>query len=213
LNYLIEDLFDAMRISLGKVRLELRESRIQDIAREALTAIQPTVAAKKLRISTDISEGIPPFMADSRRLHQVVSNLLNNAVKFTREGGSITLRVRRRDHTVECLVSDTGQGIERKFLPFVFDRFRQAKRSNKIHAAGLGLGLAIVREIVDLHGGSVEVLSEGIDKGTTFIVRLPLRKIHGRSEKWTVSAKRARPANSEKRVQNIRNNSDVRKAV
>ena len=78
-------------------------------------------------------------------------------------------------------MSDTGQGIERKFLPFVFDRFRQAKRSNKIHAAGLGLGLAIVREIVDLHGGSVEVLSEGIDKGTTFIVRLPPTRSSSRS--------------------------------
>jgi signal transduction histidine kinase len=110
-------------------------------------------------------------------------------------------------------VSDTGQGIERKFLPFVFDRFRQGKRSGKTHASGLGLGLAIVREIVELHGGSVSALSEGTDKGTTFIVRLPLRKIQDRPEKWTVTARLPRPVKSEKRVQNIRNNSDVRKAI
>src|SRR5207253_2696081 len=125
LNYLIEDLFDAARIASGKLRLESSEMRIQDVAREALTAIQNSLESKKLRITTDISEAIPPLMADSRRLHQVLMNLLNNAVKFTPGGGSIALQVRRRDDTVECIVSDTGKGIERKFLPFVFERFRQ----------------------------------------------------------------------------------------
>jgi signal transduction histidine kinase len=183
LNYLVEDLFDAARITSGKLRLELGEIRIQDVAREALAAIQHAVESKKLRISTDISEAIPPFMADAHRLQQVLMNLLNNAVKFTPGGGSIALRIRRFNDNVECIVSDTGKGIERKFLPFVFERFRQEHRSSKVHAAGLGLGLAIVREIAELHGGSIEAWSEGYDKGSTFILRLPLRRRRPRAGK------------------------------
>jgi len=182
LNYLVEDLFDAARITSGKLRLELGAIRIQDVAREALAAIQHAVESKKLRISTDISEAIPPFTADARRLQQVLMNLLNNAVKFTPGGGSIALRVRRCNDNVECIVSDTGKGIERKFLPFVFERFRQEHRSSKVHAAGLGLGLAIVREIAELHGGSIEAWSEGSDKGSTFILRLPMRRRRARRE-------------------------------
>src|SRR5262249_6857163 len=154
LNYLINDLFDTARISSGKLRLERADVRIQDVAREALTALQPTLETKKLRISTDISEAIPPFLADARRLQQVLANLLNNAAKFTPEGGCVAITVRRRGDSVECVVSDTGKGIERKFLPFVFDKFRQENRSSKLQTGGLGLGLAIVREIVELHDGS-----------------------------------------------------------
>src|SRR5262249_19143154 len=101
LNYLIEDLYDAARIASGKLHLQPAEIRIQDVAREALAAIQSTVEVKKLRVATDISEAIPPFLADSRRLHQVLMNLLNNAVKFTPSGGSISLQVRRRGDAVE----------------------------------------------------------------------------------------------------------------
>jgi PAS domain S-box-containing protein len=178
LNYMIEDLFDAARISSGKLRLQPVRTRIQDVAREALLAIQNTGEIKKLRISTDISEAIPPFIADARRLQQVLVNLLNNAVKFTPAGGSISVQVRRRGDSVECVVSDTGKGIERKFLPFVFERFRQENRRSRVHPVGLGLGLAIVREIVVLHGGSIQALSQGIDKGSTFIVRLPMHRRH-----------------------------------
>jgi PAS domain S-box-containing protein len=194
LNYLIEDLFDAARIASGKLRLQLSEMRIQDVAREALTSIQPTVEGKKLRISTDISEAIPPFTADSRRLQQVLVNLLNNAVKFTPAGGSVSLQVRKHGDTVECIVSDTGKGIEREFLPFVFDRFRQGNRTSKVPAAGLGLGLAIVREIVGLHGGSIKAISEGTDKGATFIFRLPTRRRHGRNERRTPPGNESHPA-------------------
>ena len=181
LNYLIEDLFDAARISSGKLRLQPAEIRIQEVAREALATIQPLAESKKLRISTDIVEAIPPFMADYRRLQQVLVNLLNNAVKFTPEGNSINLTVRRHGDQVECVVSDTGRGIERKFLPFVFDRFRQENRRYKVQAGGLGLGLEIVREIVALHKGSIKALSEGPDKGSTFILRLPMRRRHRQS--------------------------------
>jgi PAS domain S-box-containing protein len=176
LNYLIEDLFDAVRISSGKLRLQPAEIRIQDVAREALAAIQMTTENKKLRISTDISEAIPPFSGDPRRLLQVLMNLLNNAVKFTPAGGTVGMKIQRRGDRVECIVSDTGKGIERKFLPFVFDRFRQENRCWKGQAAGLGLGLAIVREIVELHGGSIQASSEGTDRGSTFVLRLPLHR-------------------------------------
>jgi signal transduction histidine kinase len=175
LNYLIDDLFDAARISSGKLRLEPVEMRIQEVAREALTSIQQTAENKKLRISTDISEGIPPFMADARRLRQVLVNLLNNAVKFTPGGGCIALKVLRRGDSVECVVTDSGKGIEPKFLPYVFDMFRQENRLSKTATAGLGLGLAIVREIVLLHGGSVKAFSDGTDKGAAFTLRLPMR--------------------------------------
>src|SRR5262249_7429367 len=121
LNHLIDDLFDAARISSGKLQLRPAEIRIQEVAREALATVQQSAEGKKLRISTDISETIPPFTADSYRLQQVLINLLNNAVKFTPEGGSIDLKIRRRGNSVECIISDTGKGIERKFLPFVFD--------------------------------------------------------------------------------------------
>jgi len=194
LNYLIEDLFDAARIASGKLRLQLSEMRIQDVAREALTSIQPTVESKKLRISTDISEAIPPFTADARRLQQVLVNLLNNAVKFTPTGGSISLQVRKHADTVECVVSDTGKGIEREFLPFVFDRFRQGNRASKVPAPGLGLGLAIVREILELHGGSIKATSEGADKGATFVFRLPTRRKHGKTERQTPTGTETQPA-------------------
>src|SRR5262249_32836948 len=166
LNYLIEDLLDVARISSGKLRLEMGKMRIQEVVREALTAIQQVAENKRLRISTDISEAIPPLPADSRRVRQVLINILNNAVKFTPAGGSIALKVVRRGDYAECSVSDNGKGIEPKFLPFVFERFRQEARSAKA-TSGLGLGLAIAREIVTLHGGTVKAHSEGADRGAT----------------------------------------------
>jgi signal transduction histidine kinase len=181
LNCLIEDLFDAARVSTGKLRLQLSEIRIQDVAHEVLTAIEPGAEAKKLRVSTDISGAIPPFIADPRRLRQALTNLLNNSVKFTPEGGTISLRVSKRGDAVECTVSDTGKGIEQKFLPVVFDKFSQESRSPTDRSAGLGLGLSIAREIVHLHGGSIKAHSEGTDKGSTFILRLPMQKKRGRT--------------------------------
>ncbi|PYS26107.1 MAG: hypothetical protein DMG11_21145 [Acidobacteria bacterium] len=117
---------------------------------------------------------MPPFFADSRRVRQVLINLLNNAVKFTPGGGSIALKIVRRSGIVQCTVSDTGKGIEPRFLPYVFDAYRQENRSTKSRSAGLGLGLAIVREIVMLHGGTIKAHSAGADKGATFVLKLPI---------------------------------------
>jgi signal transduction histidine kinase len=176
LNSIIDDLFDVARISSGKLDLDLAEMRIQDVVRDALAVIEQTAESKKLRISTDISEAIPPFLADSRRIRQVLVNLLNNAVKFTPSGGTIALKVARHGDFVECVVSDTGRGIAPEFRPFLFERFRQESRSVKARTVGLGLGLAIVRQIVELHGGTIKVHSRGRDQGATFIVRLPMRR-------------------------------------
>jgi signal transduction histidine kinase len=175
LNYLINDLVDVTRLSSGKVRLEFVQMRIQDVVREALNVVQPMAETKKLRISTDMSEGIGPIHADSRRIRQVLINLLNNAVKFTPAGGSIRMKVARRDSFVECAVSDTGKGIASNFLPHVFERFQQEKRSSN-EAVGLGLGLAIAREIIELHGGTIKAHSHGPNQGATFTFRLPMRK-------------------------------------
>jgi signal transduction histidine kinase len=179
LNYLVDDIFDAARISSGKLRLQRARMRIQEVAREALTAVQASAEKKKLRMSTDISEAIPPFFADSNRLRQVLINLLNNAVKFTPEGGRIALKILRRGDAVQFSITDSGKGIAPKFLPFVFDRFQQDYRSSKPRDAGLGLGLAIVREIVGLHGGWIRAYSDGADKGSTFVVRMPMHTRHG----------------------------------
>lgn len=173
LNYMIDDLFDTARISNGKLRLELAEMRIQEVAREALGATEQAAQNKQLRVTTDIAEGIPAFPADGRRIRQVLINLLNNAIKFTPEGGVITLKIRGRGDSVECVIADNGRGIQSSFLPFAFERFRQEKRSPG--NAGLGLGLSIVREIVQLHGGSVKAHSPGANQGATFTFRLPLR--------------------------------------
>jgi signal transduction histidine kinase len=189
LNYLIEDMFDAVRISSGKLRLQCSEIRVQDIAREALTVIQRTVEDKKLSVLTEISEAVPAFVADPHRLRQVLLNLLNNAVKFTPAGGTISLKIVRHDNSVECTISDTGMGIEPRFLPQVFDRFRQENRSRKGKVAGLGLGLAIVREIVTLHGGMITASSKGPDKGASFVLRLPLRRSHNHKTQPATSAK------------------------
>jgi signal transduction histidine kinase len=214
LNYLIEDLFDAARISSGKLRLEPTPMRIQDAAREALAAVQQAASAKRLRISTDISEAIPQFTADSRRLQQVLVNLLNNAVKFTPAGGAIGLEVRRRGGSVECIVSDTGKGIEPKLLPFVFERYRQGVTGAKVHSPGLGLGLAIVREIVELHNGSITAVSAGADRGSTFTLRLPMRRKPARRAKPSTATRfreisRTTP---EKTLPDVRFNSDSRRS-
>jgi two-component sensor histidine kinase len=175
LNALIEDLLDVARISSGRFHLDPEQMRIQDIINEVLTSVQQAAESKKLRIALDIPEAIPSLLADPQRIRQVLLNLLNNAVKFTPSGGTIGVRVARHGGFVTCVISDSGQGIAPDFLPYVFDSFRQERRE-KARAAGVGLGLAIVRQIVELHGGTIKVQSRGPDRGATFVVRLPIRR-------------------------------------
>jgi CheY-like chemotaxis protein len=170
---LVEDLLDMARIISGKLRLNIDGVSITDVAQAAVDVVGPAAAAKRIPIEVWFDEGLPPVSGDAERLQQVVWNLLSNAVKFTEAGGAIRLQIKNDGANVRLAVRDTGQGIAPEFLPYVFDRFRQADSSASRRHGGLGLGLALVRQIVELHGGTVGVESPGIRKGTTFWVTLP----------------------------------------
>jgi signal transduction histidine kinase/ActR/RegA family two-component response regulator len=170
---LIGDMLDMSRIATGKLRLEVAPLDLEPIALSAVDVVRPAADAKSLRIVTDLSPQIPPIMGDADRLVQVIWNLLSNAVKFTPKGGTITITLRSGDGNVSLAISDTGQGIDPAFIPQIFERFKQADPSSSRRHGGLGLGLALVRELVELHGGTVTVTSPGLGQGTTFSVQLP----------------------------------------
>lgn len=170
---LVADLLDVSRIISGKLRLDVRTVDLIYIVNAAMDSIRPAAEAKGIRLHTMLDPAAGPISGDADRLQQIVWNLLSNAVKFTPKGGRIQVRVQRIDSHVEIVVSDSGVGISKDFLPYVFDRFRQENASSTRIHGGLGLGLSIVRQLVDLHGGSVSVQSEGEGKGATFTITLP----------------------------------------
>jgi len=170
---LIDDLLDVSRIISGKLRLERTAVHIADVVDDALQAAQPAADAKKIRITTKADPSLGFIQGDSTRLQQIVSNLLLNALKFTPEGGSVYVQLRRVRDRVEIRVRDTGQGIAAEFLPHVFEPFRQADGSTTRVHGGLGLGLSIVKHLVDAHDGTVTVQSDGPGRGATFIVQFP----------------------------------------
>jgi len=175
---LIEDLLDVSRIISGKFRLKAQPLEVAPVIETAIDSVRPTADAKGVSLQAVLDPDAGTVSGDAGRLQQVVWNLLSNAVKFTPKGGRVQVRLTRINSHIELQVSDTGQGIAREFLPYVFDRFKQADGSSTRLHGGLGLGLAIVRHIVELHGGSVAVDSPGKDQGATFIIRLPLMAIH-----------------------------------
>ncbi|HXH26254.1 MAG TPA: CHASE domain-containing protein [Vicinamibacterales bacterium] len=170
---LIEDLLDVSRILTGRFRVELRPVQVGPIAASVAAGLSPSAQAKGVRLHASIQDGIPNVLGDPVRLQQVIWNLLSNAIKFTPAGGDVYLDVRARPPHVELQVRDTGIGISPEFLPHVFERFRQADGSAQRTHGGVGLGLAIVRHLVELHGGTIEALSEGVNRGARFVVRLP----------------------------------------
>ena len=172
---LISDMLDMARISAGKVRLEVTDVDLSAIAVAAIDVVRPAADAKGVRLVADLSPRLPTVAGDRDRLLQVVWNLLSNAVKFTGAGGRVTVTVAADRGLLRLSVADTGQGIAPEFLPQVFERFKQADSSSSRRHGGLGLGLALVRELVQLHGGSVSVDSDGIGLGSTFTVALPAR--------------------------------------
>jgi signal transduction histidine kinase/CheY-like chemotaxis protein len=173
---LIDDLLDVSRIVSGKLNLDVRPLDISSVTRAAINVVRPASDAKNITLDYWAEPGLGAISADSARLQQVVWNLLSNAVKFTPQGGKITIRIQQDRSHAKVTVQDTGQGIEAEFLPRVFDRFRQADSSTTRSFGGLGLGLAIVRHLVELHGGTVSAESEGVGKGATFTARFPLLK-------------------------------------
>jgi signal transduction histidine kinase/CheY-like chemotaxis protein len=175
---MIEELLDMSRILSGKLLFELEKTDVADILDAAVAAVRPTADAKGVLLATRL-HGCRSVNADPARLQQVIWNLLTNAIKFTSAGGRVDIELRENATQVELLVSDNGQGIKPEFLPFVFDRFRQADASTTRRHGGLGLGLSIVKSLVELHGGSVDVQSPGEGQGSTFFVRLPLAPLQG----------------------------------
>lgn len=171
---LIDDLLDVSRIVSGKLNLDVRPLDVCSVTRAAINVVRPAADAKNITLDYSAESGVGAISADSARLQQIIWNLLSNAVKFTPRGGKITIRISQEGSHAKVTVKDTGQGIEAEFLPRVFDRFRQADSSTTRAFGGLGLGLAIVRHLVELHGGTVSAESEGVGKGATFSATFPL---------------------------------------
>jgi signal transduction histidine kinase/ActR/RegA family two-component response regulator len=175
---LIEDILDISRIITGKLRLRVRPVNLVPVIESAIESVQLAAEAKSIRLQSVLDSEAGPLLGDADRLQQVVWNLLSNALKFTPKDGRVQIRLQRVNSHVEITVSDTGAGISSDFLPFVFDRFSQHDSTTTRSYGGLGLGLAIVRQLVELHGGTVTVVSPGIGQGTTFTVKLPVMIIH-----------------------------------
>jgi CheY-like chemotaxis protein len=165
---------DVSRIISGKIRLDVQPVSLPLIVDNSVATVQPAADAKGVRLQTIIDPGVAPVSGDPDRLQQVVWNLVSNAVKFTPRNGRVQVRLERVNSNVEIVVSDTGVGIKPDFLPYVFERFRQAEAGTTRKTGGLGLGLAIVRHIVEMHGGTVDAASAGEGQGATFRVRLPV---------------------------------------
>jgi len=175
---LIDDLLDVSRIVTGKLRMDVQPADPNAFIDAAVEAVRPAAEAKGVRVQTIIDTAAITIPGDPVRLQQVVWNLLSNAIKFTPRGGRVQVRSERVNSHLEITVSDTGQGIAPDFLPHVFDRFRQADQKTSRQHGGMGLGLAIVRHLVEMHGGSVLANSEGEGKGATFTVMLPISPVY-----------------------------------
>ena len=176
-SQLIEDLLDVSRIVSGKIVLDMRPIRIDKVIQQAIQTVQPAATAKELTLQQSLDPKCGPVLGDANRLQQAVWNLLSNAIKFTPRGGQVQITLSHVDSLIQISVSDTGQGMKPDFLPHVFARFRQADASTARLHGGLGLGLTIVRHLVELHGGQVQADSPGEKQGATFTVSLPLAAV------------------------------------
>jgi len=170
---LVDDILDEVRTQTGKLRLELVELDARPILSTVLEGVAPAARAKTIDLAGDLPSEKLFVRADPDRLHQVLWNIVQNAVKFTPPGGRVRAAMRSSDAWVEAAISDTGRGISPQFLPYVFERFRQEQAPLDRAESGLGLGMAISRALVELHGGSISASSSGLGQGSTFIVRLP----------------------------------------
>jgi PAS domain S-box-containing protein len=170
---LIDDMLDVSRIVLGKFQIDLKPTRIAKIVEAALTTARPLAAEHQIHLTSSLENGEAVVEVDANRIQQVIHNLLSNAIKFTPSGKNVDLHLERDDAQLRIRVRDQGEGIDPSFLPYVFDRLRQAEGSN--NRSGLGLGLAIARHIIDLHHGDISAESEGLGRGATFTVTLPVR--------------------------------------
>ena len=209
---LIEDILDVSRVITGRLRLKMGSVDLASVINSAIDSVQLAADSKGIHLEVTLDPSVRHTRGDSSRLQQVVWNLLANAIKFTSSGGRVDVRVERVNAALQVCVSDTGQGISAEFLPFIFDRFRQADSTTTRAHGGLGLGLAIVKHLVDLHGGSVQADSAGPGKGATFTIRLPLTvdkkpaQQRGSGESWSIE-------NAQRFAETIRSLEDVRVLV
>src|SRR5262249_47179932 len=194
---LIEDLLDTSRIISGKLELEVQPVDFTTVTPAALDVVRPSAQAKGIRITSNLDPLAGQITGDPDRLQQVVWNLLSNAIKFTPEGGSVELTLKRADPHIAIVVRDNGKGIEPEFLPHVFERFRQADMSSTRRVGGLGLGLALVKYLVETHGGTIEAESAGEGQGATFTVRLPLSALYAAPPEEREALDAMLPARSE----------------
>jgi PAS domain S-box-containing protein len=174
---IIDDLLDISRIITGKLRLDVRSVEMDRLIEAVVEGVRPAADARNIHLQTAIDPRIAPISGDPDRLQQIIWNLLSNAIKFTPQGGRVEVRLERSDSQVEITISDTGQGIDPELLLHVFDRFRQSDSSSRRRHGGLGLGLSIVRQLVELHGGTVTAESPGAGAGTTFKIMLPVTSV------------------------------------
>ena len=182
---MIDDMLDMARIASGKLRLDMRPVDVVKVVLAAVDVIMPSAHAKHIAVRTNLDVRTPSVLGDQDRLQQVIWNLLSNALKFTEPGGTIGVRLALNGRFVRIVVTDTGSGIDPEFLPHVFERFRQADASSSRRHGGLGVGLALVHDLIELHGGSVHAHSDGEGKGATFSIDLPTvpsQEIDGSSE-------------------------------
>ncbi len=178
LTQMVEDVLDVSRIVAGKIRLNVQPVEVAQVLRSAIATVTPAADARGVSVQMLADPFVPPVAADPERLQQVVWNLLSNSVKFTPRGGHVQLRLEQVESSVEIVVSDTGVGIRPEFVPHVFERFRQADSRFSREFGGLGLGLAICRHLVEMHGGTIHAASGGVGQGSTFRVRLPVLAAH-----------------------------------
>ena len=206
-HQLISDLLDVSRIISGKLRLNVKMIELPPIIEAAMDSVRPAAAAKNIKLQSSIGPDANSILGDADRLQQVIWNLLTNAIKFTPKEGKVSVQAKRVVDDLELIVVDTGRGIRKEFLPYVFDRFRQEDgATTKLHG-GLGLGLSIVRQLIELHGGTVRVESEGEGKGATFIVSLPISAgaiDKDNSESGDIAYADSDVVDSRKRLQGVR---------
>jgi signal transduction histidine kinase len=173
LAQIVDDVLDISRVVAGKLAMQMQPVQLSRLLDESVATVLPAAQAKGVHIRVHVSPDVQTIAADPDRLRQVLWNLFSNAVKFTSRGGQVSAEAHRTGGEVEIVVSDTGEGIPREFLPYIFERFRQADSRPAGVRTGLGIGLAIARHIVEMHGGTIEASSDGVGKGATFRIRLP----------------------------------------
>jgi signal transduction histidine kinase/CheY-like chemotaxis protein len=188
---LIEDILDGSRVITGKLQLEIRPLDMTALVKAALDAVRAAADAKAIALTSELDPKAARVIGDPERLQQIIWNLANNAIKFTPKGGAVQVSLQRRGTDVQLAVTDSGEGISAGFLPYVFEPFRQAEDSTTRRHGGLGLGLALVRHLVEAHGGTVRAESDGLNLGSTFTVSLPVQAVFAEE---VLASRPARPS-------------------